>query len=71
MGEIERVQRIAAPVPVDTGRVHKADEARDGRQQHHPQQEADIIELTAELDEPVVPQSTQALDDEGHLDIAV
>ena len=71
MGDIERIQRIAAPMPVDPARVHKADESRDGRQQR-PHQEPDVIELTSVAAEEVVPTPVPTeFDDEGHFDIAV
>lgn len=73
MGDIERVQRIIPPVPVDSGRVHKTDEARDQRQQPRHHQENDSIELSieSETEETSQPPSSAAPDDEGHLDIAV
>ena len=72
MGEIERVQRIIGPTPVDPNRVHKADQAnKDGRQQHLPHQDEDSIELTFEAEESAVQVITPSNEGDDHLDIAV
>lgn len=72
MGEIERVQRIIGPTPVDPNRVHKADQAnKDGRHQHLPHSEEDSIELTFEAEAPVAPPIAPSTPGEDHLDIAV
>lgn len=74
MGEIERVQRITAPLRAEQGHVNKADEARDQkREQQH--REEDVIELHTDApatEEEAAPQVAEIEPEEPRsFDIAV
>ncbi|MBI1756526.1 MAG: hypothetical protein HYR64_05405 [Fimbriimonas ginsengisoli] len=72
MGDIERIQKIAPSVapPSATGRVHPADQPRDGHPHHQPPQE-DLVELHEEEGGQAPEAPAARVEPDEHLDIAV